>query len=86
MLVMLLGGCITANQGITKKQHYNLQDQDYRQTFLMNMNTCFISYNTCRVRKQSSPRQCWTAHEKCVINTNKQYNKIKEEAKKRRAK
>lgn len=84
ILMVLLSGCVT-NQGITKKDFYNLQDQDYRQSFLMNMNTCFVSYNTCRISRRVSPSKCWQSHEKCVINTNRQYNKIKEEAKKRRA-
>ena len=91
--MLTVSGCATTSKPVQQvvkrdaklqKQLNDLQDQDYRLTFLLNMNVCFTFYNKCMIKVQNGPK-CWAHHEKCVINTNQMYKTVQEKAKERRS-
>lgn len=85
VFLLLLPSCATVVQDETKSEaiHRNLEDQAYRHAFLINVNTCFVGYNTCTLKKFTKSK-CWKDHERCVIYANKQFKHIQQQAKWRR--
>lgn len=84
--IIMLSGCVTAQPTVQNKllkRYHDQQDQVYRHSFLLNMNTCFIYYNKCMIHI-GNKRKCWVSHEKCVINTNQMYKTVQSKAKERR--
>lgn len=82
---LLMVGCTTVAPKDDKTTVYNMEDSTYRLSFLISMNTCFIGYNTCTIKKFTKSK-CWKDHERCVISTNKQYKHITQQAEWRRNK
>jgi len=88
--MLLLSGCATTqvNQPVIQdaellKKYQELQNQSYRFSFLMNMNTCFINHNKCMIHI-GKKKQCWKSHERCVVDTYRMYKAVKANAEARR--
>jgi hypothetical protein len=56
----------------------NLKDMQRMHWFMIEHDKCFIKHNSCVIRG-AKRTACWKAHEKCVINVNKMYQKVKEQ-------
>ena len=84
---VLFMGCTTTQQQpvlrqnpVAMKHIKTLYLLNLTRTMEANMNACFITLNTCKLAQKDN---CWAPHEKCVINTMKQYKYLKEQFLKR---
>ena len=71
-------GCSSVNGGyrsntaqLQEDRMLRIEEQINRLYYFQAHNECFTRYNYCRLSK--SDKECWTPHEQCVINVDKQY-------------
>ena len=79
VILLAACGCSSVNGGSRYSNALNLQEERMTRTeqhilrlyYFQAHAECFTRYNYCRLSK--SDKECWTPHEQCVINVDKQY-------------
>ena len=76
LLSVLAYGCssvsaVPVSEELHEKRLAQIEQHILRLYYFQAHNECFTKYNHCRLSKND--KDCWTPHEQCVINVDKQY-------------
>lgn len=79
LLSFLLTSCITTRETITlvdSPETDGLKKSISRLSYMIQSDFCFTSYAVCLGEKKILAKECYSRHEKCVINTDSQWRKL----------
>jgi hypothetical protein len=81
----LLAGCATTTPGPTTgmialdTKVTSLENEQYRFRFNQQVDRCFIDQFGCLLAKTKDYKKCWGAHEVCVVDSYKLWERVKKE-------
>jgi hypothetical protein len=77
---MLTTACTMTKSNRDEEFDLRLRQQEslnLSHSFLIDIDRCFIDYLMCKGKKNVVQTKCWGAHEQCVINTYRMYERLK---------